>query len=58
MYLPLDKMLQSAAPLLAPQQIDTNSTQQSRVDTTKPAETVRGLDRIRQARDSRWEGRP
>ncbi|NPU95073.1 MAG: hypothetical protein HPY82_24490, partial [Gammaproteobacteria bacterium] len=57
LYLPLDKMLQGAAPLLAPAPADITSNQQSRTDTTKPADTVRGLDRIRQSRDSRWEGR-
>ena len=56
LYLPLDKMLQGAAPLVAPAP-DITSTQQSRTDTAKPADTVRGLDRIRQSRDSRWEGR-
>lgn len=57
LYLPLDKMLQGAAPLVAPVPADMSSTQQSRTDTAKPADTVRGLDRIRQSRDSRWEGR-
>jgi membrane protease subunit HflK len=57
LYLPLDKMLQGAAPLLAPPQVDMSSAQQSRTDTTKPADNVRGLDRIRQSRDSRWESR-
>ncbi|NPU94514.1 MAG: FtsH protease activity modulator HflK [Gammaproteobacteria bacterium] len=57
LYLPLDKMLQGAAPLLAPAPADITSNQQSRTDTTRPADTVRGLDRIRQSRDSRWEGR-
>ncbi len=57
LYLPLDRMLQGAAPALAPVQAESTSTQQSRSDTAKPAETVRGLDRIRQARDSRWEVR-
>src|SRR3990167_150433 len=52
LYLPLDKMLQGAAPLVAPAP-DITSTQQSRTDTAKPADTVRGLDRIRQSRDSR-----
>ena len=57
LYLPLDKMLQGAAPLMAPQPADISSSQQTRTDTAKPADSVRGLDRIRQSRDSRWEGR-
>ena len=59
MYLPLDKILQNSTPNLMPAPVDmpASNVQQSRTDTTKPAETVRGLDRIRQARESRWEGR-
>ena len=57
MYLPLDKMLSGSGQPSAPQPEENTSSQQSKSDTTKPADTVRGLDRIRQARDSRWEGR-
>lgn len=59
MYLPLDKILQHSSPgmLPAPVELPSTSLQQSRGDTSKPAETVRGLERIRQARESRWEGR-
>lgn len=59
MYLPLDKILQHSAPAMmnSPVEAPGTSLQQSRGDTTKPAETVRGLDRIRQARENRWEGR-
>lgn len=55
LYLPLDKMMQGGMPLLPPG--ETGSIQQSKGDTAKPADTVRGLERIRQVRDSRWEGR-
>lgn len=58
LYLPLDKLTQGASSLQSPGTVDVNSIQQSRTDTAKPAETVRGLDRIRQSRDSRWEARP
>lgn len=59
MYLPLDKILQHSTPLMmsSPVELPAANVQQSRADTTKPAETVRGLDRIRQARENRWEGR-
>lgn len=57
MYLPLDKILQDSRAAALPMPADTSSAQQSKTDTTKPADTVRGLDRIRQARESRWEGR-
>lgn len=58
MYLPLDKILQQNTSM-TPMQVElpSSSAQQSRPETTRPAETVRGLERIRQARESRWEGR-
>ncbi len=56
MYLPIDKILD--------QQRQTNLTaseatnaQQSKSSTSKPAESVRGLDRLRKSRESRWENR-
>lgn len=57
MYLPLDKIMQGTQALNMPVMPESTSVQQSKSDTAKPAETVRGLDRIRQARESRWEGR-
>lgn len=58
MYLPLDKILQHSSPgMSAPVEPPSSSLQQSRGDTSKPAESVRGLERIRQARENRWEGR-
>lgn len=57
MYLPLDKIMQGPQALNMPVMPESTSVQQSKSDTAKPAETVRGLDRIRQARESRWEGR-
>lgn len=58
MYLPLDKILQNSSGTMPPLvELPSTSLQQSRGDTSKPAETVRGLERIRQARESRWEGR-
>lgn len=57
MYLPLDKILQHSAGSAVPIEVPSSSAQQTRADTSRPAENVRGLERIRQARDNRWEGR-
>lgn len=55
MYLPLDKLMQQrpADPIV----IEANTSQQSNTTTQKTSDAVRGLERIRQARESRWETR-
>lgn len=56
MYLPLDKLMQQR-PAVDPIVIEANTSQQSNTTTQKTSDAVRGLERIRQARESRWENR-
>lgn len=56
MYLPLDKLMQQR-PSSDPIVIEANTSQQSNTTTQKTSDAVRGLERIRQARESRWETR-
>jgi len=56
-YLPLDKLLENRQSSEAPVVHEASSAQQSKTATQKTSEVVRGLERIRQSRDNRWEGR-
>jgi membrane protease subunit HflK len=56
MYLPIDKVLENRGSERAPA-VDSSSVQQSNTTTQKASDAVRGLERIRQARETRWEGR-
>ncbi|MAR91646.1 MAG: FtsH protease activity modulator HflK [Pseudomonadales bacterium] len=57
MYLPIDKILEQRRSGANNGMDDNSSAQQSTTSTQKASDTVRGLERIRQARESRWEGR-
>ncbi|RLU04170.1 MAG: FtsH protease activity modulator HflK [Ketobacter sp.] len=56
MYLPLDKLMQQRA-VVDPIVTEANTSQQSNTTTQKTSDAVRGLERIRQARENRWENR-
>ena len=56
MYLPLDKLMQQRN-TRDPVVVEANTSQQSKTTTQKTSDAVRGLERIRQARESRWESR-
>ncbi|MEE2729811.1 FtsH protease activity modulator HflK [Ketobacter sp.] len=56
MYLPLDKLMQQRK-VMDPVVVEANTSQQSKTTTQKTSDAVRGLERIRQARESRWESR-
>ena len=57
MYLPIDKILESRRSEAESIVVEADSTQQSKGATKKASDSVRGLERIRQARESRWENR-
>lgn len=56
MYLPLDKLMQGRSDERSVV-TEANTSQQSKTTTQKTSDTVRGLERIRQSRESRWENR-
>ena len=56
MYLPLDKLMQGRHDERSVV-TEANTSQQSKTTTQKTSDTVRGLERIRQSRESRWENR-
>lgn len=56
-YLPIDKILEQNKRNAGKMQSDSSSMQQTTSTTQKPADTVRGLERLRQSRENRWEGR-
>jgi membrane protease subunit HflK len=56
MYLPLDKLMQGRRDERSVV-TEANTSQQSKTTTQKTSDTVRGLERIRQSRESRWENR-
>ncbi|MCG8534233.1 MAG: FtsH protease activity modulator HflK, partial [Pseudomonadales bacterium] len=57
MYLPIDKILEQQRQSSSFSIPDVSSQQQSKSSSGKSTEPVRGLDRIRQSRESRWENR-
>ncbi len=59
MYLPIDKIIENSGRRSANSEASSdNQAQHSSSSTNRPADTVRGLDRIRQSRESRLgEGR-
>lgn len=57
MYLPIDKILEGRRTEAKSIVVEADSTQQSKGATQKASDSVRGLERIRQARESRWETR-
>ncbi len=58
MYLPIDKILENnRRNNSASDSTDTSSSKSVQVTNNAPSEPVRGLDRLRQSRDSRWENR-
>ncbi len=56
MSLPLDKLMQGRHDERSVV-TEANTSQQSKTTTQKTSDTVRGLERIRQSRESRWENR-
>ncbi|AUM13639.1 FtsH protease activity modulator HflK [Ketobacter alkanivorans] len=57
MYLPIDKILEGRRTEAKSIVVEADSTQQSKGATKKASDSVRGLERIRQARETRWENR-
>ena len=57
MYLPIDKILQGNKQSSMLSLPSSSSQQQSKPSSSSSTETVRGLDRLRQSRENRWENR-